>query len=387
MTNIAGREFSAQTMSGRKYVYEYPGLLQAVVDSSGFEAGHSDVIPLPDKLYLQYGELVLNASPNKRFYPGMLLTLSGDNNATKGYAVVIRYTAPSGTLTLSIQGYSGAVIFGPFLRLEVSVNGANVKTTGPLGLFQGGTGYNNIAEVFLAREFNSPEIYAEEIRDDFIEAINSITPSPYLVLVKSGAARFYSYPETGLVSSFNPENRAGFLALEVSAELDQIVLKRGSGHRNLLINEPSRSATHAFHFYIGTLSDGTNRYRLRLGLSANSSTPELIGDGGGIVLTYVDNENSGRFSITYGKDGSTISTGAVGGAVTIGWHTLTIAGYGDASDIYIDGILGASLTSADLYGTGDSNVFSPCFSLEKTLGFSGILVILDGYFSNQPVTR
>jgi hypothetical protein len=101
MTNISGRVFSSQTMAGRKYVYEFPALLKAVVDSSSFDAGHSDAIPLPSKLYLEIGELVLSASPNKRFFPGMLVTLSGDNNATEGYAYVVRYSPLTGELTIS----------------------------------------------------------------------------------------------------------------------------------------------------------------------------------------------------------------------------------------------------------------------------------------------
>lgn len=383
MINLLG-QFSPSTMAGRKYVTQYPNLLTAVVNSSSFEAGHSDTIQLSSKLYLQVGELQLAASPNKRFYPGMLLTLSGLYNATKGYAVVVRYSSLSGALTISIQGFSGAVIHGPFLYITVSVNGATKKKTGPLGFTENGTGYKTPDEVFLSLEFDSPKEYAAEVIDDFIGKIDEEFPSPYKVVSKVGTARFYSYPEVGQLSSFNPEGRAGFLALKVSATSDIVSLQRGSAYRNLLTGTSDLKATsHTFYFYIPALSTSGERYRFKIGLSANGGTE--VGTFGGITLSYADNENSGAFAINYGFGGSV--TTVSGDAVVAGWHSLALTASEASVDVYVDGVLKSTILSAGIYGTTDNNVFSPCFSLEKLTGSSQRLIILDSYSSLQKVVR
>ena len=300
MTNISGRTFNTQSMSGRKYVYEFPDLLQAVADSSTFEAGLSDDLSLPGKLYLQHGELELQAAPNKRFYPGMLVTLSGDNNATKGYAFIVRYAATTGILILSIQGWSGAVIHGPILRVTVSVNGAIASHTGPLSAAKGGTDTGTLEGLYLNYSFISPEIFSERIVDDFLEYMDSSVPYPYQLSYQSASGTCYSYPKPGQVSSFNPENRAGFLALEVSTSSDTIVLKRGSAHRNILSDTAAVcGATHVFDFMLPVLSNGTDHYEFRIGLSANGSNPDVVGDYGGVVISYRHDINAGDFRVYY----------------------------------------------------------------------------------------
>ena len=388
MTNIAGRVFSPQSMSGRKYVYEYPALLQATVDSSTFEAGHSDTISLPSKLYLQHGELELAASPNKRFFPGMLVTLSGDSNATEGYAVVLAYDASTGAMRLSVEGYSGAVIFGPFLNLQISVNGANFNSSTAHIKGSHGTSVKTPKEMFSSFRLNSPEVQAEEIRDDFISPINKAVPYPYSAIALSGLADFYSYPKPGAVSSFSPENRAGFLALEVKNAADAVSLQRGDANRNILFGDETLYLSRQFSFLLPALSTAGESFVFSIGYMSNDGTPETVYDAGGIGLTYTDGVNSGRFRVYYGTSGTVAFFNSAVAVAANTWYTLELRVYDTVVDVYLDGVLLTGISDADLVASGgNGDVFSPVFSIRKGVGSAVRLAIIDFFTAKEQAGR
>jgi hypothetical protein len=273
------------------------------------------------------------------------------------------------------------------LRIVVSVNGAIAAHSGPVSSAKGGTGRGTLPGIYEEYEYISPELFSERIVDDFIDYVNPDKPSPYEIAHQFGTGKFYSYPKTGQVGSFSPENRAGFLALEASSVSDAIVLKRGLSHRNILSDSVGvGNSVHAFHFHLPVLSTSGQGYYFSLGLTSNQSSPDVPVDSGGVMISYTDTENSGKFVLYFGVSG-TVSTSYTTVAATTGWHVLLITSSGNEASVYVDGVNVKNLTSAELYGEGNSEVFCPFMALSKITGSAARLAIVDLYTSIQSVVR
>lgn len=134
-------------------------------------------------------------------------------------------------------------------------------------------------------------------------------------------------------------------------------------------------------FRIGTLSNGTNRYILRMGLGDTVSTSD---QSNGVYFEYVDNVNSGQWQYKTAS-ASTRTTNSSAVTVTTGWHNvqMNINAAANSVSFLVDGVsLGAAITTnipttaiAPLFyingtvgnGAGTTNVYVDLFYMTQVL--------------------
>lgn len=128
---------------------------------------------------------------------------------------------------------------------------------------------------------------------------------------------------------------------------------------------------------LNTLSDGTNRYTIRMGLGDILDGEHLSG----VYFRYTDNVNGGDWEAVAREFGSetTLDTNI---AATSVWHTFEfeVNAAGSSVEFFIDGSSVGTITSGNI-PTGQSNLttFAPAI-IKKSLGSTSRSMDLDAYW-------
>lgn len=134
-------------------------------------------------------------------------------------------------------------------------------------------------------------------------------------------------------------------------------------------------------FKIGTLSNGTNRYTLRMGMGDKSSTDQ----NNGCYFEYSDNINGGQWTYKTANGGVRTTTNSAT-AVTTGWHNaqITVNAAGTSISYVMDGVsLGAAITT----NIPTVNKVAPFIQMVTNVGVTPLNVLLvDLFYLNQSLT-
>lgn len=137
--------------------------------------------------------------------------------------------------------------------------------------------------------------------------------------------------------------------------------------------------------YIPALSNGTDRYILRIGAGDSTTTTAPVD---GAWVEYSDSVNSGNWQgISSNNSTQTVLNSAV--AVATGWNriTMSVNSAGTSVTWTVNGVsLGAAITTN--IPIAYPRVFCPlwhCF--QKTVGISAVVIVLDYAYFNKQVTR
>lgn len=361
--DLGDKNYGAATLEGRNYVSTYPDLLSDWVDTSQDRyTGYSGTVFQPT-----LGFTSMQVSRYRRWMPGMRLFFSdATGQTTTQFTMTVSYYSQSAGY---LKGYIDASNNGPIPRrwkitsrlLRVGYSGQN-----QVPLANGGLGSGNM---FTKRNtMNAPTLSAMgEIFEDF-NRYGGASPmtfnnTPYSTYRAGSLSNNGHYMNVAFPTVRN--NTSGIILARTSSAGDRIGLFHNVASPYWL--NASNEAEWQARIYIPTLSNGTNRYTLRIGMAATGSnwtTNPLSYGGFGFV--YSDNINTGRWQPTYGQSGS-ISTIASATAVTTGWHTLRMTYSGGLLSFFANGV-SLGTTSSNLPISNVLNLCSPFMFTVRDLG-------------------
>lgn len=149
----------------------------------------------------------------------------------------------------------------------------------------------------------------------------------------------------------------------------------GSSNSLAIMRAGLGKLTFTTRFYIGTLSNGTDRYVLRMGFldSFSGESVDFIG------FRYSDDLNSGKFQcVTRSNSSETATDSGITLAVNT-WYTLEVVVNADGTscEFFIDGASVGTITTN--IPSNSSRLFSYGFYAQKTVGTTNITMAYIDY--------
>lgn len=131
---------------------------------------------------------------------------------------------------------------------------------------------------------------------------------------------------------------------------------------------------------LSALSDGTDTYKARIGMTTNSETPPT----NGVWFEYTHSVNSGKWTINCAAASST-STANTGSTVDTNWHVYKIVANAAATSIafFIDG---TEVTNSPVISNIPTIGIIPTLSITKSAGTSARLLSVDLYTLHVALT-
>lgn len=391
--NIAGQLFSNSTLGGKGYVRAFPDLLRAVTLHRKLNSAFVSRTRLNSRWYPRPTLYSFQVEAGKLWAPGTFLYGQGENeygvsNDSKVWGTVSSYNYLTGALVFEVTGYEGSFDIGT-LYLTSGAQFDLPTDTSPLGFSEGGTGASTVAAALAALDIGEPVTQLSEVFDDFMSHLNSnsgVVPYPWIVQRQVGTGVFSNWPGAAPGQPTNALDwvaRSGFLQLQVTDSADSVGLTRGVGGCHMaggaLVFETA--------VYIPTVSDGTNTFKVYIGLRGQASSDSDPFSYSGVGFTYTHGENSGNWTIRHGTGGSMTSVNS-GIAVSAGtWYRLALTWNGTNCVPSINGSALSAISAASLPQSGSSNTLAPSIALTKTLGSATRRAVVDYVFLQKKVSR
>lgn len=148
-----------------------------------------------------------------------------------------------------------------------------------------------------------------------------------------------------------------------------------------------------WRFRLEDLSDGTERYMLRMGWARASGQTGFTAAGTaaaavGVYVEYIDNINSGQFVLQIRNSGTTSTSLTHTALAADTWYTLRIQiTFGTDIKVWLNGNLLMTETTLTNIPTGSTNFLNPSFQIVKTVGTTSRLVYLDYLLIENTMTN